>query len=110
MPKLISLYIQQVAIGFAIAAAFVGALLWFDVNGLRGLIFGSDVGLIALFMLWISNGIVFAGVQFGIRIMMMAEDDTGPRGGKRQPIKIDYSKPVPVQAEATKRSVVPGRK
>jgi len=34
MPKLISLYIRQVAIGFAISAAFVGMLLYFNVANL----------------------------------------------------------------------------
>merc|ERR1711916_236707 len=73
MPKLISLYIRQVLIGFAIAALFVAMLLWFDVGGLWGLISKDPAGPVAVFMLWISNGIVFAGVQFAIRIMLMAE-------------------------------------
>ena len=101
MPKLIAMYIRQVTIGFAISGVFIAGLLWFNVNGLRGLIFGSDVGLIALAMLWISNGIVFAGVQFGIRIMMMAEDAPGKSGGR--PIRVDTSRPIRVEAEAPKR-------
>lgn len=100
MPKLIRLYIQQVLIGFAIAAAFVAGLLWFDVGGLQRLVLGDSAGLLAVVMLWVSNGIVFAGVQFGIRIMMMADDDTTPRGGKRQPMVLQ---PIPVRAEARKR-------
>ena len=71
MPKLISLYIQQVAIGFAISAAFVAGLLFFDVAGLWRLVSGDSAGGIAVLMLWVANGVVFAGVQFGIRIMMM---------------------------------------
>lgn len=99
MPKLIRVYIQQVPIGFAIAAAFVAGLLWFDVAGLRGLIVGDKAGLLAIAMLWISNGIVFAGVQFGIRIMMMADKDDTPRGGTRQRI---FFEPAHVRAEARK--------
>lgn len=83
MPRLIRLYIINVLVGFLLSAAFVGLLLWFDVAGLRGLIFGSSAGFIALVMLWVFNGIVFAGVQFSIRIMMMA-DRGKPSGGKRQ--------------------------
>ena len=61
MPKLIRLYITQVAWGFVISAVFVGVLLALNVANLRGLIFGSEVGLIALAMIWFMNGIVFAG-------------------------------------------------
>ncbi len=81
MPKLIRLYITQVAWGFVISAVFVGVLLAFNVANLRSLITGSDVGLIALLMIWFMNGIVFAGVQFAYKIMSMAEKPGGPRRG-----------------------------
>ena len=75
MPALIRLYISQVLIGFALSAVLVALLLWFNVADLRNLIFGSDVGLLALLLLWLFNGVVFAGVQFAIAIMGMADDD-----------------------------------
>jgi multisubunit Na+/H+ antiporter MnhE subunit len=81
MPKLIRLYITQVIWGFVISAVFVGVLLAVNVANLRGLIWGSDVGLIALVMIWFMNGIVFAGVQFAYKIMSMAEKPGGPRRG-----------------------------
>ena len=81
MPKLIRLYITQVAWGFAISAVFVGVLLALNVANLRHLIAGSDSGLIALAMIWFMNGIVFAGVQFAYKIMSMAEKPKTPRGG-----------------------------
>jgi len=99
MPRLIRLYIVQVCIGFLLSACFVGLLLALDVAGLRGLIFGSSVGLIALVMLWVFNGIVFAGVQFSIRIMLLA-DDSKPGGGKRQRITTPAVDPVPVRVQA----------
>jgi hypothetical protein len=97
-PALIKLYIRNVLLGFAIAAAFVGMLLWFDVMNLWSLVSNSEVGVIAVFILWFMNGIVFAGVQFGFAIMSMAEDQGGPRGGT--PVAHEL-KPVPVRAEAT---------
>ncbi|WP_037307646.1 hypothetical protein [Ruegeria halocynthiae] len=81
MPKLIRLYIRQVALGFVISAVFVGILLVLNVANLHDLITGSDVGLIALLMIWFMNGIVFAGVQFAYAIMSMAEKTGGPRRG-----------------------------
>ena len=83
LPILVRHYIRHCLIGFGLSALFVAALLALDVVGLRRLIFGSDVAGIAIMMLWVFNGIVFAGVQFGVSIMLMAEGQ-GPKGGKRQ--------------------------
>ena len=85
MPKLVRLYIVSVAIGFAIAVAFVAGLLWLDVAGLRGLVLGSQSGWLAGLMLVVFNGIVFAGVQFGYAVMALARDDAGGAGGRRMP-------------------------
>jgi hypothetical protein len=75
MPDLIRLYITSVATGFLIAAGVVAGLLWFNVANLGHLVATSDVGLMAALLLWLFNGIVFAGVQFAIAIMGMADDD-----------------------------------
>lgn len=97
MPALVRLYIQSVAFGFGIAAAFTGGLLWFDVAGLGHLVLGSSIGWIAAVMLVVFNGIVFSAVQFAFRIMGMAETDEGPTGGRgaREPVLIPV--PVPVR-------------
>jgi len=83
MPKLIRLYITQVLVGFALALAFVALLLALDVGGLRHLVLETDMGWLGGVMLVVFHGIIFAGVQFGISIMRMAEDgdpDEPPRG------------------------------
>lgn len=87
-PDLMRLYLRHCAIGFALSAIFVGLILWFDVVGLRGLVMGSDIGWLAVFLLWFFNGTVFGSVQFAIVLMLDAEDDNddGPRGGKMIPI------------------------
>jgi len=82
MPELVRLYIRSVAIGFAVAGAFTGGLLWLDVAGLGGLVLGSDIGWLAALLLVFFNGIVFAAVQFGLAVMAMADRD-GPEGGHR---------------------------
>ena len=100
MPELVKMYIRNVLIGFGIAAAFVAMLLWFNVMNLWALVSGSDVGLLAVFLLWFMNGIVFAGVQFAWAVMAMAEKNDGPRGGT--PVAHEFQ-PVRVPAEETSR-------
>jgi len=111
MPRLVRLYIVNVAIGFLIALAFVAGLVVFDVAGLRGLSATAD-GPLALVLLWFFNGIVFAGVQFAVAIMMMAED-TGPRGGRRRPLRLFRApfapQPARIRAEAHTAQDVPFR-
>ena len=84
MPKLVRLYILHVLIGFGISAAFCVTIVWLNVAGLRHLVLETDMGWVAAAMLFVSNGVVFAGVQFAIAVMLLAEDDEGPRGGRRQ--------------------------
>jgi uncharacterized membrane protein len=91
MPPLIRLYIRHCAIGFLLSAVFVGLLFAFDVAKLWTLVSRSDMGVIAALMLFMGNGIVFAGVQFGITIMRMGERDDEPRGGLRDPVAIPVS-------------------
>lgn len=98
MPKLIRVYITSIAIGFALSAAFLAVLVWFDVAGIGHLILGSEMGLVAAAMMIVFNGIVFSGVQFAFVIMQLAERDDGPRGGKLARLV-----PVKVKAEATAR-------
>ncbi|MCK0138446.1 hypothetical protein [Aliiroseovarius sp. F47248L] len=95
MPKLVRLYIKQVLIGFVLSATFVALLLYTNVGNLWHLVSTSDIGWIAVLMLFIFNGIVFAGVQFAIVIMRMEHDDS-PKGGKRQPIATT----IPARVEA----------
>ena len=56
MPKLIKLYIVNVAYGFGLSVVFLGLLLWQDVAGLRHLILESNLGWVAAFMMNVMNG------------------------------------------------------
>ena len=98
MPQLIRLYITQSIIGFGLSAVLVALLLWFNVANLWHLVTHTEAGLLAVFMLWLFNGIVFAGAQFAIAIMGMADDDDTPRGGRRQ--RRDYGQMIPIRVEA----------
>lgn len=107
MPKLVRLYIVNVAIGFALAAVFVALLLWFNVAGLGRLVMASDIGLVAVGMLVFFNGIVFGGVQFAISVMRMGGRDGQGGGGGRWTLTKGVIDPallrVPVRAAAPRR-------
>ncbi len=90
MPKLIRFYILNCIIGFAVAGVFTAAILWFNVVNLWHLVSTSDIGLMAVVVFWVLNGIVFAGVQFGVAVMLLAEkdEDDGPRDGLGVPVRV----------------------
>lgn len=100
MPRLVRLYIRNVIIGFGLAGAFVGLLLWLNVMNLWHLVSNSPDGVLAAFVLWFMNGIVFAGVQFAWVIMSMAEKTDRKGGGT--PVA-DLSRPVRIKTEASRR-------
>lgn len=86
MPALVRLYIRNVITGFALSVVFVGALLWLNVANLWHLISTSPQGWIAALMLFVFNGIVFAGVQFAIVIMRMGQNDGDGGRGRKVPV------------------------
>ena len=102
MPKLVRLYIRQCLIGFSLSGLFVAALMYSNVANLWHLVSTSNMGLVACIMLFVFNGIVFSGVQFGIAVMRMAEDDD-TSGGKRQREPVLAEALVPVRVEAERR-------
>lgn len=109
MPRLVRLYIRHVLIGFALSAVFVGLLIGLDVAGLRHLVLETNMGWLGGMMLLVFNGSVFAGVQFGIAIMRMAEpEDDAPPGGPRSRTD-DGLLRVAVQATAGPRQGQAGR-
>lgn len=109
LPKLVRLYITHVAIGFGIAVAFVAMLLVADVAGLRHLVLETRGGWIGGVMILISSWVVFAGVQFAIAVMRLAEKPGAPKGGNRAPSRWWGARPVAVPAAARGPKQVSGR-
>lgn len=107
MPALVRLYIKNVFIGFLLSAVFVAALLWLNIGNLWHLISTSPLGWIAGVMLFMFNGIVFAGVQFAIAVMRM--DDSGKSGGKGRRVPIATARPAMALAAASDRDGVARR-
>lgn len=103
MPKLIELYIRQVLIGFGLSAVFVSLLLYTNVGNLWHLVSTSSVGVIAVIMLFMFHGIVFAGAQFAFAILRMAEDEDDQSGGKRQPEPVLEPALIPIPVKDERR-------
>lgn len=95
MPHLIQVYIRQVIIGYVVSAAFVAMLLYFNVGNLWHLVTHVNVGWIAVLMLWVFNGIVFAGVQFALALPSGKDDND--QGGKRDAIPTHMGELIPVR-------------
>lgn len=106
MPKLIRLYIVNVAIGYGLSAVFLAMMVWFNVANLGHLILETENGWIGGLMMFVSNGVIFAGAQFAIAVMRQASDDDEPRGGTRAPTLA----PVPVRVEARNQSAMRTRR
>lgn len=75
MPHLVRLYIRQCLLGIAIGIAFSMILVATNVANLGYLVTNVDGGWLAFFLLSLFNGLVFAGVHFGITIMRMNDKD-----------------------------------
>ena len=103
LPALVRLYIRQCLIGFALSGVFVALLLGVDVAGLRGLVLTTQGGMLAVFLLFFFNGLVFAGVQFAIAVMRMARPGSDDDGrGRRDAIPLDPAA-VPVRVAGPQR-------
>lgn len=103
MPKLVRLYIVNVAIGFGLACLFTALLIAFDVAHLRHLVLSTQGGWLAVVMMVVFNTIVFAGVQFAIAVMRLAEPEGGSGGGRRIRVLPDLSRPLPAKLAARTR-------
>jgi hypothetical protein len=95
-PNLMQFYLRHCAFGFMLSAVFVALILWRDVAGIGSLVAGSDMGVLAVFLLWFFNGTIFGSVQFALVIMSQAEDDDDDDD--------DRGTLIPLRVTATNRS------
>lgn len=75
--KALGFLATQLAIGIVAAALFTAGLLYLDSFGLWTLIQGSDVGILAVLMLFAGSAVTFGSVAMGAGVMLMerADDD-----------------------------------
>ncbi len=66
-------FAQQVAIGFGIAALFLGVLLLADPGGIGTLLRAPSAGWLPMALLWLFAGLTFGAVQFAAALGLAAE-------------------------------------
>ncbi len=79
--SLVRAVLVQAALGAGLGLAFAISLLALDINGLGGLIRGSDTGLLAFILLAAGFMVTGGSVVAGTAIMMMRNDDEDGDGG-----------------------------
>ncbi|MGV6820364.1 MAG: hypothetical protein ACWA5T_07680 [Parvularcula sp.] len=72
MPDLVRLFIRHYIGGFVAALVFVGGMLAFDVRGLRTLVMGDPIGLVAIIAFAVVMGLTFASIECAIAVMYAA--------------------------------------
>lgn len=83
MPRLIRLYIDSVLLGFVIGILFMVLLVLFDIAGIGSLVLRTQGGFIAVAMVTVFFGTLFASVQFALSVMRLAEVPDRPRRRNR---------------------------
>jgi hypothetical protein len=80
--KLIRLLAINALSGVVLACGFVGAMVWFDLHGLRHMIVNDHSPATAILLLLASFIVTFSSVMMGSAIMLIA-DDHGVSGTPR---------------------------
>ncbi len=75
MPPLVKFILGHIAVGIAAGWVLLGALLALDVAGLRGLIFHSPDGALAVAMLALFFAITFGSAASGAAIISLGRQD-----------------------------------
>ncbi len=69
------LFLNSTAIGLLASAILVSALWLFNVNGFHDALAHSRDALLALVVIWLANGLLFAAVQVGYAVHRIGGDE-----------------------------------
>ena len=86
LPMLVRFLLCHAAIGFALAAIFVAAILLFDPQDARALLMSGAGHWWPALALWFFTGLTFGAVQIGAATMLLDHaDPPRPRHGRGAP-------------------------
>lgn len=101
MPMLVRFLIAHGALGFALAAVFVAALLAYDPQDAAVLLLTAAGHWWPVVALWFFTGLTFGAVQIGVATMLLARrDPPRPPRGSGAPGNLV---PVPLRVRASRR-------
>lgn len=99
LPMLVRFLLRHAAIGFALAAIFVAAILVLDPQDARALLVGGAGHWWPALVLWFFTGLTFGAVQIGAATMLLDHaDPPRPRRGRGAPAEL-----VPVLLRVRRR-------
>ncbi|GGB56252.1 hypothetical protein GCM10011505_41470 [Tistrella bauzanensis] len=104
MPTLVRFVLMHALVGFGLAFATVGALLWFDVSGLGTLMAASADGVLAAAVLIFFMGLTLGSVQVAFAVWFQAGEDQGTSGGRRMRLPAMFLPPRRAMATAPSRA------
>ena len=97
MSDLLKFLLRHAIFGLAIAVLVVAGILALDIAGLRGLMLGSDAGILALFMLTFFMGLTFSSAQIAFAVLLLTKTGgSGPGGKRRFDFHHWFAPPAPV--------------
>ncbi|PWS38748.1 hypothetical protein DFH01_05695 [Falsiroseomonas bella] len=100
-PKLVRFFLCHAAVGFGLAAVFVGGFLLADPHGAGSVLLGAAGHWWPALVLWFFVGLTFGSVQIGAATMLLGErPDRPPRGGGTG---VTDLVPVPIPVRARRR-------
>lgn len=74
MPDIIRLFVRNGVIGFLVAGVFVALLIFLNVNGLRDTLAVEERQGLAVVVLWLGNGSVFAALQIAWAVLTLPKE------------------------------------
>ena len=101
LPMLVRFLLCHAAIGFALAAIFVAAILLFDPQDARALLMSGAGHWWPAVVLWFFTGLTFGAVQIGAATMLLDQADP-PRPRHGRGARADLI-PAPLRIRATRR-------
>jgi hypothetical protein len=97
-PKLVRFLLCHAAVGFGLAAVFVGGFLLADPHGAGGVLLGAAGHWWPAVVLWFFVGLTFGSVQIGAATMLLGEPKDRPRRGGGTRVTGLVPLPIPVRA------------
>ena len=89
LPMLVRFLVRHGALGFGLAAVFVGALLAFDPQDAATLLLTAAGHWWPVVVLWFFTGLTFGAVQIGVATMLLARrDPPRPTRGSGAPVSL----------------------